>query len=275
MSAIYSPVKSHPFGDLVTQHRTRKHGFSQEKIAGGIGQDSAVVSDMCRGKRLTGSKARERVIDIIYLFYTEEVLEFVGEANALLETAGMAPLNGDGLPKERLLLNELTNESEVQPVEPDAPLTSRDTSSLQTEPTYIVAGQLSEWKIVHTQVQRFLLETIKWETELTSYRYRPSTEKVDGLVNRWQNDCEPWARQIREKFGGFEFIRNRLIDELYSILRGEQYVPACIDRLEPGQKQSLDELRNAFSDVKLASIRLLEVTDIEIIRIADVLKSRH
>ena len=62
---------SHPFGDLISQHLNRKHGLSQNKLAEGIDQDASVVSHMCKGRRLSGPLARERVIHIIQWFHVQ------------------------------------------------------------------------------------------------------------------------------------------------------------------------------------------------------------
>ncbi len=85
---------SHPFGDLVSQHLHRKHSLSQAKLAEGILQAPAVVSAMCKGKRLTGPQARERVVAIIAWLHEQGTLDTFDEANALLNAAGMAALNG-------------------------------------------------------------------------------------------------------------------------------------------------------------------------------------
>jgi hypothetical protein len=58
-------LPSHPFGDLLRQYLSRRHGLSQNKLAEGIQQDPAVVADMCHGRRLGGPQARERVLAII------------------------------------------------------------------------------------------------------------------------------------------------------------------------------------------------------------------
>jgi hypothetical protein len=86
---------SHPFGDLVTQHLSRKHGLSQNKLAEGVDQDPAVVSAMCNGRRLTGHQARERVLAVVRWFSEQGVLDTRAEADALLEAAGMARLRPD------------------------------------------------------------------------------------------------------------------------------------------------------------------------------------
>jgi predicted ATPase/ribosome-binding protein aMBF1 (putative translation factor) len=85
---------SHPFGDLVSQYLHRKHGLSQSKLAEGILQEPAVITRMCKGERLTGPQARERVVAIIGWLHKQGALETSGEANALLEAAGLAALNG-------------------------------------------------------------------------------------------------------------------------------------------------------------------------------------
>ena len=56
---------SHPLGDLLSQHLHRKHGLSQAMLAAGILQDPSIIGKMCKGERLTGPHARERVVAII------------------------------------------------------------------------------------------------------------------------------------------------------------------------------------------------------------------
>jgi plasmid maintenance system antidote protein VapI len=56
-------MMSHPFGDLISQHLHRKHGLSQAKLAEGILQPPIVISLMCKGQRLTGPQARQRVLE--------------------------------------------------------------------------------------------------------------------------------------------------------------------------------------------------------------------
>lgn len=99
---------SHPFGDLVRQHLSRKHGLSQKKIAKGIDQNEAVISKMCQGERLSGSQARERVVDIIVWFKNQGALSNRSEADALLAAAGMSGLQTDATyDKERGLAQSL------------------------------------------------------------------------------------------------------------------------------------------------------------------------
>ncbi len=86
---------SHLFGDLVSQHLHRKHSLSQSKLAAGILQPPAVVSAMCKGQRLTGPQARERVVAIIGWLHKQGALVTLNEANAMLTAAGMAALNGN------------------------------------------------------------------------------------------------------------------------------------------------------------------------------------
>ncbi|MEZ4867856.1 MAG: hypothetical protein R3C14_41400 [Caldilineaceae bacterium] len=83
---------SHPFGDLIAQYLHRKHGLSQAKLAAGILQPPSIISEMCQGKRLNGLQARERVTVIITWLQQQGVLTSLDEATALLNTAGMAPL---------------------------------------------------------------------------------------------------------------------------------------------------------------------------------------
>lgn len=84
---------SHPFGDLITQYMRRKPGLTQARLAAGIDQSASVIALMCRGQRLTGSQARERVLAIACWMQQEGVLRSVAEADALLNAAGMSGLD--------------------------------------------------------------------------------------------------------------------------------------------------------------------------------------
>jgi len=98
-------LMSHPFGDLLSRYLHRKHGLSQSKLAEGILQDPSVITKMCKGQRLSGIQARERVVAIIDWLRAQAAIQAT-EANALLAAAGMAPLRADE-PGEHALLRQL------------------------------------------------------------------------------------------------------------------------------------------------------------------------
>ncbi len=104
------------FGDLLGQHLSRKRGLSQNKLALDIDVDPSVISKMCNGKRLNGRYSRERVLKIIAWLHDKGVLEYVGEANAFLEAAGMTPLS-ESSDDDVLLLGRLDRQSEMAPQE--------------------------------------------------------------------------------------------------------------------------------------------------------------
>ena len=93
---------SHPFGDLLSQHLHQKHGLSQAKLAEGILQDPSIIGKMCKGQRLNGPQARERVLAILDWLGRQAVMTTVTEANQLLDAAGMAPLRASE-PADRIL----------------------------------------------------------------------------------------------------------------------------------------------------------------------------
>lgn len=94
---------SHPFGDLLNRHLHRRHGLSQAKLAAGVLQHPSVVSEMCKGRRLTGSQSRLRVAAIIEWLLREGALTSRDEADGLLIAAGMAPLSANDSVDARLL----------------------------------------------------------------------------------------------------------------------------------------------------------------------------
>lgn len=93
---------SHPFGDLITRYRARKHGLSQNRIAELSDVSPAVLTKMCRGRRLTGKTVREKVCRIIDVL-NDEVGLTQSEANALMAAAGMSALNRQVKHEARLL----------------------------------------------------------------------------------------------------------------------------------------------------------------------------
>lgn len=111
---------SHPFGDLLSQHLRRKHGLNQSRLAEGILQDPTIIGKMCKGQRLNGPQARERVCAIIDWLRAQNVLSSVSEANGLLAAAGMAPLRSD-LPAEQALLAQLTPPAASPPLSAPPP----------------------------------------------------------------------------------------------------------------------------------------------------------
>ncbi|MCE7979580.1 MAG: hypothetical protein DYG89_00190 [Caldilinea sp. CFX5] len=112
---------SHPFGDRISQHLHRKHGLSQAKLAEGILQDPSIIGKMCKGERLHGVQARERVCAIIDWLHQQAVLTTVAEANGLLDAAGMATLRTADANEARLLQQLRTHAPE--PTLPTIPRT--------------------------------------------------------------------------------------------------------------------------------------------------------
>jgi hypothetical protein len=94
---------THPFGDLVTRYRARKHGLSQARLADLSAIDSTVLSHMCNGRRLEGKHARERVLKVIRGLQAAGALNTVEEANSLLRAARLADLAGSDTDEARLL----------------------------------------------------------------------------------------------------------------------------------------------------------------------------
>ena len=115
---------SHPFGDLLHQHLHRRHGLTQSKLAEGVLQDPAVISNMCHGRRRVGQQARERIVAIIGWLRQQDVLTTQEEADALLRAGGLIGLQSD-VPDEAQLLAMLApavpDGDSALAREPDAP----------------------------------------------------------------------------------------------------------------------------------------------------------
>jgi hypothetical protein len=164
---------SHPFGDLVTQHLSRKHGLSQNKLAEGVDQDPAVVSAMCNGRRLTGGQARERVLAIVRWFVEQGVLDTHAEADALLEAAGMARLRPNS-PAESHLLHVL----------PQDPLSPGSGAAGHLEPE-LSGRQRRPWKALrHAAVALIVVGTLAGVGLL-------ALDNARAIPPAWQEDFDP------------------------------------------------------------------------------------
>ena len=140
---------SHPFGDLLTQHLHRKHGLSQAKLAAGILQDPSIIAKMCKGQRLTGVQARERVLLIVGWLHQQKVLDQLDEANALLMAAGLAPLREADAAEARLLQQlRASPQAGAQPHRPSAAHTQSPTPVITSD--YPLIGRDDEYAVLRT-----------------------------------------------------------------------------------------------------------------------------
>lgn len=133
----------HPFGDLIRQHLHRKHGLSQSKLAAGILQAPTVISGMCKGQRLTGPQARERVLAIIRWLHQHEALTTTLEANNLLYAAGMSSLD-DKVSAEATLRQQLQGQRRT-PVAQQRPVAA----ALLEQVTTFVGREKEQAQITH------------------------------------------------------------------------------------------------------------------------------
>ena len=261
----------HQFGHLVTYYRQqtkRGHGFSQAALAyKANNMDPTLLSRMCRGDRLVGETARSYILEIIYVFYTEEVLSYVNQANDFLVAASQPILGSyQSIPKEKLLLNELIEEQE--PVISLAPSLRLENMTLAA-----IATELDEWKIVHMDVQKLLIESIRWEKKFLRFILNPTNSGVTLLSDDWHENCEPQARRVRISLENLQTVNNRLVDELQIVLKTrDKCVPYHIDHLYIEQPESQASLERAFLDYKLLLIESLDAADIAIRNIAHRIK---
>ncbi|MGA7732506.1 MAG: hypothetical protein WCD37_14700, partial [Chloroflexia bacterium] len=150
---MVSPHRTHPFGDLVTRYRARKHGLSQAKLADLSGIDATVLSHMCNGRRLEGKHARERVLKVITGLLAAGALKSVEEANSLLRAAKLADLDS-AEPADARLLEDLESQRKFISIGSQHALPSRavpEATGTQSRPAPEgengdTEGNASEWR---------------------------------------------------------------------------------------------------------------------------------
>jgi predicted ATPase len=114
----------------------RKHGLSQSKLAAGIRQAPTIITAMCKGQRLTGPQARERVVAIIGWLNEQDALDTLDEANALLDAAGMSSLNASNS-AEAVVVQSLRTASKSG----QAPQTTLPSHNLPAPPTSLIGRE--------------------------------------------------------------------------------------------------------------------------------------
>ncbi len=114
----------HAFGDQLRRLLSQKHGLSQSRLADGVGLDPSIISAMCQGQRLTGLRARERVIAIVVWLQQQGALTTHDAATALFAAAGMVGLRTEVQVENDLyqLLATTTSTTTIRPPSPPGSL---------------------------------------------------------------------------------------------------------------------------------------------------------
>lgn len=85
-------AESHPFGERLYKHLTRKRGLSQNLLAKSIGVDPSVIARMCKGKfPSTIDLLNERICKIVDFLKDAKVIECEDEANGFFTDVGLIP----------------------------------------------------------------------------------------------------------------------------------------------------------------------------------------
>lgn len=209
---------SHPFGDRLSQHLHRKHGLSQSKLAAGILQAPAIITDMCKGRRLTGPQARERVVAIIQWLYGQAVLTTIDEANALLTTADLFPLQSS-VPAEATLLQQLQKTAAKLPDAPPAATLERTRlaprHNLPVQSTTFVGREAEQERIA---------------VLLADPHCRLLTLVGPGGVGKTRLALQAAASQIDEYEHGLWFVA------LAPLLTADLVAATCLEALNLGQQ---------------------------------------
>ena len=190
---------SHPFGDLLAQSLHRKRGLSQSKLAAGILQSPSIITEMCQGKRLNGSQARERVVAIMGWLQQQGALDRLDEANALLNAAGMSPLQ-EREPAEASMIQKLAAQSgpkqrqaaDTPPIPARSPQpTPRHNLPAQLTPFIGRAKQIAQL-VQHAQTRRLLTLTGAGGVGKTRLALQVAIPLLDGFADGiWFVDLAP------------------------------------------------------------------------------------
>jgi WD40 repeat protein/plasmid maintenance system antidote protein VapI len=169
---------SHPFGDLIKQYLSRKHGLSQNKLALDIHCDRSLVSRMCKGERLYTPSARIHIINMIGWFLDHEILRDLEEANSLLNAANVIDLRKEN-PDELEIINRIFNltiKSDLKNI------------NLQASPQATVKRPLNNLpypfygKFIGREVEfNMLIQYLRPGSELERYIYPISIDGIGGI----------------------------------------------------------------------------------------------
>lgn len=106
---------------------------------------------MCQGKRLTGPRARERVVAIVGWLHQQGTLVTLDEANTLLYAAGMASLNGNSSVEKALTQTLRSAPNQPANAPPFAPLAPPHVTS-----EFPLVGRQAEWQTLRAAWHKVL-----------------------------------------------------------------------------------------------------------------------
>jgi len=236
------------FGDLITQHLSRKRGLSQNKLADGIGQDPAVIAHMCQGRRLNGPKARKRICEIIGWFYEQGVLDCVPEANNLLKAANYAELNINQ-PEEKILLARLKPQFDIVRSEPEYQRLPHQPMWLL--PTLAIVALAVIIPVIAMVWVAYTTPSIGWQANLS-----PLDHLMWNEVSATWQDAKPGAvlreNNPAENFGKVESDLIEINVDQYPTLH------IRITKIDPGASVTLqilekptDAVKDVLKDIKV------------------------
>lgn len=206
---------SHPFGDLLSQYLHRKHGLSQSKLAEGILQAPTIISSMCKGRRLTGPQARDRVVAILGWLHQQGVLATRAEANALLAAAGMADLQVEH-PAEAILLHALP--PAVANGEGDSTPDASRSNGTATTPLTAKSKKVAHLPAQLTPLMGRAAEMSKVAALIADLSVRLLTLYGPGGIGKTRLALEVAATQVERFDHGVYFVSLAAVDTAYAIV---------------------------------------------------------
>lgn len=137
----------------------------------------------------------------------------------------------------------------------------------------LIASHLYEWKAVHTTVQGLLLSAIQIEKAIRLAERHLTEEIISYIEAMWYSSCSRRADKIIAVYDKLSFIHHEIIEGIHAIIV-DKTIEQDIYILRPNDKENLIIFKRHFDELFDSLQEIMVVTDLNIIQIADYLKSK-
>lgn len=145
---------------------------------------------------------------------------------------------------------------------------------ITTDEVRSLIRKITDWKIVHTCVQKMWVSMVSMGKEAQSLVNNSSEIQISRIEKYWYDYCDAKATHIIEEFDRLEVISYAGIDDLRNFMRSNEYIPRQIWDAELAEPLTLVRLQQSVEKFSLLLENLLSIADRQVVMISTALQNR-